>query len=256
MSAQKTDLPADILIYCDGACSGNPGPGGWGTIVGLHRKKIVELGAFNSQTTNNQMELTGSIEALRFIQDEPGHVLVLTDSVYVIKGITQWAYGWQKRGWMTAESKPVVNREYWEELIQLVGKRKKAFPSNKISWQFVRGHIGIKGNERCDEIAVAFSQRQNPDLYKGSAEHYPFDFFKLPAFEALPEMKAKTEKKAALSYLSLVGTIPMRHATWGDCERRVKGQSGAKFKKAMSEDEEIQILQSWGLKPDALRVKA
>ncbi len=248
-----TNQKEEILIYCDGACSGNPGPGGWGAIVGIPHKKITELGGSLAQTTNNQMELTGSIEALRFIENEPGPVAILTDSVYVIKGITQWAYGWQKRGWMTAENKPVSNRELWEKLVQTVATRKKKFSDSKISWTFVRGHIGIKGNERCDEIAVAFSQRQSPDLYSGPIDHYMFDLFEMPKFEPLPEHKAKGEKKAALSYLSLVGTLPMKHATWSECERRVKGQSGAKFKKAMSAEDEIQILQSWGLKPDALK---
>jgi ribonuclease HI len=246
-------LKPDILIYCDGACSGNPGPGGWGSIIGLQQKTIIELGGHLGNTTNNQMELTGSIEALRMIENEAGQVAVLTDSVYVIKGITQWAYGWQKRGWMTAENKPVSNRELWEALIQVVSARKKKFSEHKISWHFVRGHIGIKGNERCDEIAVAFSHRENPELFKGPANLYNFDLFEMPTFEILPEHKAKTEKKIALSYLSLVGTQVMKHATWGECERRVKGQSGAKFKKAMSSDEEIQILQSWGINPNALK---
>ncbi len=251
-----SEKSAEILIYCDGACSGNPGPGGWGAIVGISQKQVFELGGFQPQTTNNQMELRGAIESIRSVEDHPGSIMMLTDSVYVIRGITQWAYGWQKRGWTTAEGKPVSNREYWEELVSVVAKRKKSFSDSKISWNFVRGHIGIKGNERCDEIAVEFSHRKSPDLYEGSAAHYSFDFFKIPTLEPLPEMKGqKAEKKVALSYLSLVGTIPMRHATWGDCERRVKGQSGAKFKKAMSTEDESQILQSWGLKPDALRGK-
>ncbi len=247
------NLKPDILIYCDGACSGNPGPGGWGAIVGTQQKNIVELGAHFANTTNNQMELKASIEALRLVENKPGDVAVLTDSVYVIKGITQWAFGWQKRGWMTAENKPVSNRELWETLLQIVGARKKKFSENKISWQFVRGHIGIKGNERCDEIAVAFSHRENPELYQGPANLYNFDLFEMPIFEILPEHKPKGEKKLALSYLSLVGTQVMKHSTWSECERRVKGQSGAKFKKAMSSDEEIQILQAWGLKSDALK---
>lgn len=251
-----SELNPEILIYCDGACSGNPGPGGWGAIVGIQKKKIIELGGFQAQTTNNQMELLGSTEALRSVNNQPGNIMVLTDSVYVIRGITQWAYGWQKKGWLTAEGKPVSNREFWEDLVGVIAQRKKTFSNNKISWNFVRGHIGIKGNERCDEIAVDFSKRREPDLYEGSPEHYAFDFFKVPDFEGLPEMKGqKSEKKVALSYLSLVGTIPMRHSNWGECERRVKGQSGAKFKKAMSSEDESQILQSWGLKPDALRNK-
>ncbi len=251
-----SDLSSEILIYCDGACSGNPGPGGWGAIVGTSQSHILELGGFQPHTTNNQMELQGAIEALGAVEKVAGDVMILTDSVYVIRGITQWAYGWQKRGWVTAEGKPVSNREYWEKLVNVVSKRKKLFAQNKISWNFVRGHIGIQGNERCDEIAVEFSQRRNPDLYEGSVTHYQFDFFKLPKLEPLPEMKGqKSEKKVALSYLSLIGSIAMRHANWGDCERRVKGQSGAKFKKAMSTDDESEILKSWGLKPDALKSK-
>lgn len=249
-----SEQQSEILIYCDGACSGNPGPGGWGAIVGIEQKQILELGGHLGQTTNNQMELRGAIESLRKVESTPGAVLLLTDSVYVIKGITQWAYGWQKRGWTTAEGKPVANREYWEELVNVVAKRKKKFLENKISWSYVRGHIGIKGNERCDEIAVAYSHRENPDLYEGSAANYSFDYFKLPTLETLPEAKSKkADKKIAVSYLSLIGSVAMRHSTWGECERRVKGQSGAKFKKALSIDDESQILQSWGVKPDSLR---
>ena len=249
-----SEKASEILIYCDGACSGNPGPGGWGAIVGILQKQVVELGGYQPQTTNNQMELRGAIEAIRSVENQDGSIMMLTDSVYVIRGITQWAYGWQKRGWMTAEGKPVSNREYWEELVSVVAKRKRSFPANKINWIFVRGHTGIKGNERCDEIAVEFSHRKNPDLYQGPAAHYIFDLFKLPNLEPLPEMKGqKADKKVALSYLSLVGTVVMRHASWTDCERRVKGQSGAKFKKAMSTEDESQILQAWGLKADALK---
>ncbi len=244
----------EILIYCDGACSGNPGPGGWGAIVGVSQKQVIELGGFQPQTTNNQMELQGAIESIRSVEDHAGSIMMLTDSVYVIRGITQWAYGWQKRGWLTAEGKAVSNREYWEELIEIVAKRKKRFSADKIYWNFVRGHIGIKGNERCDEIAVEFSHRKYPELYAGPSAHYFFDFFKLPNLESLPQMKGqKSEKKVALSYLSLVGTLVMRHANWSECERRVKGQSGAKFKKAMSVEDESQILESWGLRPDALK---
>lgn len=138
-------------IYCDGACSGNPGPGGWGTIVeqdGARR----ELSGGKLATTNNQMELMGLIEGLKAVP-EGSSVRVITDSEYVAKGVTSWLKGWIRNGWKTASKQPVKNKELWQELHALLQTR-----PHKIEW--VRGHAGHAENERCDELARAAIGRQ------------------------------------------------------------------------------------------------
>lgn len=235
-----------ILIFTDGACSGNPGPGGWGAIIAYPEGVISELGGGSPSTTNNQMEMTATIEALYAIRNKSGPVYLYTDSTYVIRGITQWIWGWKKNGWKTAEGNEVSNRDLWKELSSLVMKRGS---ENKIHWKYSRGHVGTPGNERCDEIAVAFSKKQWVDLYQGSLLEYSVAIHDLPENSDLPEMRPKEPKKVAYSYLSLLGHQVYRHKDWGSCERRVKGQSGAKFKKALAAEDEILILKEWGLSP-------
>jgi len=232
-----------VEIFTDGACRGNPGPGGWGALMRFQGKER-EIWGGELETTNNQMELAGAIFALKEISKLPGPVTFYTDSTYVIRGITQWIWGWRKKGWKTAEGADVMNRDQWEELSRLVGERGAA---NKVNWLYSRGHVGTPGNERCDEIAVAFSQKESIRLYDGPLSAYSIDIMKLPAIEPWPEMKPKGEKVAAFSYLSLLGATVIRHKTWPSCERRVKGQPGAKFKKAKSADDEKEILKGWGL---------
>ena len=233
----------EILIYTDGACSGNPGPGGWAAVIALPEGQIVELGGRKANTTNNDMELTASLRALDYIAERKEKVILYTDSTYVIRGITQWVWAWRSRDWKTAEGKEVLNQEVWKALMRVVGARGKG----NIEWKYSRGHTGIAGNERCDQIAVAFSQNKYIELYEGSLLNYSVPVYDTPPDEALPEMRPKTEKKAVYSYLSYVGGSVYRHSDWASCERRVKGQSGAKFKKAHSAAEEKEILKTWGL---------
>jgi ribonuclease HI len=174
-----------------------------------------------------------------------------TDSTYVIRGITQWIWAWRSRGWKTAEGKEVSNRDLWELLSREI-LRLKPTP---VEWKYVRGHTGVPGNERCDEIAVAFATGKHVNLYRGSLLQYSVAIHDLPEDQGLPEMRPKEKKVAAHSYLSYQGGVVMRHATWPECERRVKGQSAAKFKKAMSEKDEAEILKGWGLDPQATVIK-
>lgn len=241
---------AGILVYTDGACSGNPGPGGWGAIIVRPDGRVRELGGLAEQTTNNQMEMLGTIEALREVRDDDAPVTICTDSTYVIRGITQWIWGWQKKGWKTAEGKDVLNKELWQELAREVMHRKN---HGEITWRYVRGHIGVAGNERVDEIAVEFSKGRRPRLFSGSLLQYKVAVYDLPVAESLPEPKPKVEKAAAYSYLSVLGSMAMRHKTWPDCERRVKGKPGAKFKKAKSAEDEVEILKSWGIDPASVK---
>lgn len=144
-------FPQIKSIYTDGACSGNPGPGGWGVVIYFADGSVSEMGGAEAQTTNNRMELQAAIAALEFLsetrQKEP--LTLYTDSEYVKKGITQWVKGWKNKGWKTAQGKAVLNQDLWEKLDRL--------NTTKISWEYVRGHAGNVGNERCDEIARNFS---------------------------------------------------------------------------------------------------
>ncbi|HEY8271252.1 MAG TPA: ribonuclease HI [Pseudobdellovibrionaceae bacterium] len=242
---------SDIVVFTDGACSGNPGPGGWGAVVVLPEGQVQELGGGNAVTTNNRMEMLGVISALNFLSKTPGNIRIYTDSTYVIRGITQWVWGWRRNNWRTAEGKEVSNKDLWEDLFFLVQRRKEFKDLGGISWNYVRGHRGTPGNERCDEISVAFSKGQRYSLYRGSLLKYDIAILDLPELEALPEMKPKNNgvKEKAFSYLSNIGGIVYRHKDWSSCERRVKGKSGAKFKKTQSASDELEVLKSWGLSP-------
>jgi len=135
---------SDVVIYTDGACKGNPGPGGWGAWLraGTHEK---ELWGGETLTTNNRMELTAVIEALTVLK--PGTQVVLhTDSEYVKNGITTWIHGWKARGWTTAARQPVKNVDLWQRLDALSRQ-------HRVDWRWVRGHAGDPGNERADQLA-------------------------------------------------------------------------------------------------------
>ena len=133
-----------IEIYTDGACRGNPGMGGWGAIIQFQNNS-KELFGGRAETTNNQMEMQAVIEGLKALK-EPCKIILYTDSKYVMDGITSWSHGWKKNNWKTANKKPVKNMELWQELDQLVNQ-------HEITWKWVKGHAGIPGNERADELA-------------------------------------------------------------------------------------------------------
>lgn len=135
-----------ILIYTDGGCSGNPGPGGWAFVVSENGEIKEYRSGGDKATTNNKMELTAVINALKYAKSiEEREVTILTDSQYVKNGITQWIISWKKNGWRTSAKAPVKNMEYWVELDALNGEM-------NVSWQWVKGHAGIPGNEECDRL--------------------------------------------------------------------------------------------------------
>jgi ribonuclease HI len=140
----KKESDKCIEIYTDGACSGNPGPGGYGAIV-KNGDRVREISGCERMTTNNRMEMRAVIEALSLLED-PRRVLIITDSDYVVKGMTQWLPGWIRRNWVNAQKKPVLNRDLWERLLELSRP-------HKIEWKWVRGHDGHEENERCDRLA-------------------------------------------------------------------------------------------------------
>jgi ribonuclease HI len=135
-----------IEIYTDGACRGNPGPGGWAALLlmGAHER---EISGAEAHTTNNRMELTAVIRALEALK-RPVHARLYTDSQYVRNGITRWLLVWQARGWRTADRKPVKNQDLWQRLAELAG-------AHQLEWHWVPGHAGVPGNERVDRLANA-----------------------------------------------------------------------------------------------------
>ncbi|MEW6665077.1 MAG: ribonuclease HI [Thermodesulfobacteriota bacterium] len=139
-----------IEIFADGACSGNPGPGGYGAIL-RYRDREKEISGCETETTNNRMELRAVIEALRLIR-RPSRIRVITDSNYVVKGMSEWLPRWIRRNWISAGKKPVLNRGLWEDLIA-------ASRPHRVEWVWIRGHAGHADNERCDRLARAAIRR-------------------------------------------------------------------------------------------------
>jgi ribonuclease HI len=135
---------SDVEIYCDGACRGNPGPGGWGALLRSngHEKR---LHGGELETTNNRMELTGALEGLRALT-KPCRVVIWTDSEYVKKGMTEWMSGWKKRGWKNAAKQPVKNADLWKMLDEEAAR-------HEVDWRWVKGHAGHEGNEIADQLA-------------------------------------------------------------------------------------------------------
>jgi ribonuclease HI len=156
------DRPVKVVAAaCDGACSGNPGPGGWGALLRFEDGSVHEIGGAAAATTNNRMELTAALALLERLRELPRHpdLVIRTDSRYLIDGLEKWLAGWKRKGWRTASGGAVLNRDLWE---QLDGAR---LPGLRL--QHVRGHSGDPDNDRCDAIAVAFSRGQLPRLMAG-----------------------------------------------------------------------------------------
>lgn len=210
-----------IDIITDGACSGNPGRGGWAAIV-IDGQQYTEYSGADAHTTNNRMELQAAITGLQQAPTQRS-LRVITDSQYLINGITKWVKGWQKNGWKTREGQPVENRDLWELLITVNGPH--------VSWQHVKGHAGHPLNERANTLA----QQQ-----AGSGTGSP-----LPTPQLHTSPTSSTHTPAFPCYLSLIGSTLQRHATWESCQRTVHGVSGAKFKKVANQQQLDAQLQLW-----------
>lgn len=135
-----------VDIYTDGACSGNPGPGGWGVVM-QWKGNVKEMSGFEGETTNNRMELMAAIQGLETLKRDVGQVNLHTDSTYVKDGITKWIHGWKKNGWKTAAKKPVKNKDLWQRL-------EESLADHEVEWHWIKGHSGHPENERCDELAT------------------------------------------------------------------------------------------------------
>jgi len=157
----KAAPPRVVAAACDGACSGNPGPGGWGCLLRFEDGSVQEFGAAEADTTNNRMELTAALTLLHKLRTLPRHpdLTIRTDSKYLIDGYSRWIQGWKRKGWRTAAGAPVLNRDLWEALdaARLPG----------LPFTYVKGHSGDPDNDRCDAIAVAFSKGGRPPLAQG-----------------------------------------------------------------------------------------
>lgn len=228
------------IIFTDGSSRGNPGPGGWGAVV-VSGSHLEELGGGEKFTTNNKMELVAVIEGLSRLQKD-SICIVNTDSSYVINGITKWIKGWKKNGWKTKTKEDVSNKDLWMKLLEQVENK-------TVDWKYVGGHIGIVGNERCDEIATAFADGQEIKLYKG-----PLSEYSLPnILDVSHNEDKKSDKKStsshsktkAYSYVSSVDGVIEVHHSWPECEKRVKGAKGARYKKAISVEDESKIIEEY-----------
>ncbi|MGQ4809667.1 Ribonuclease H [Candidatus Entotheonellaceae bacterium PAL068K] len=236
------------IAYTDGACLGNPGPGGWGVRILYPDGRVRELGGVVRSTTNNRMELQAAIEALKVLQSCSQATLV-TDSRYVIDGLTRWLHNWRRRGWMTTANTPVKNRDLWLTLEPL--------NHSGIHWQHVRGHISNPYNERVDTIAQAFAKGTTPELFCGPvascADPLGAASAALASQPSPPPAPAtgdrRTQSFRAARYVSIVrGTATLDH-TWAACEARVRGVSGARYKKVRTQEELAAFCAKYRVKP-------
>ena len=243
--------PGTILLFADGASKGNPGPAGWGSVVATPDGNVQELGSGVWEATNNQMELTAVIMGLRYLLQKypssPFSASVITDSKYVIQGIDSWLSRWLRNNWKTAEGKDVANQDLWLDLHKLI--REIAGHGANLHCHYVPGHQGVAGNERADAIAQSFAAGQTVNLFAGSLSSYPYPLHDLTPKKTTPSptRTGKNSRSQAFSYLSLVNDKLVKHQTWAECEARVKGVRGAKYRKALSLEDEQQILKEWGI---------
>lgn len=228
------------VVFCDGSSRGNPGPGGWAAVV-VKDGRVRELGGGERDTTNNRMELRAAAEGLASLSKGES-VTVYTDSSYVISGITKWIHGWKKNGWKTKTKADVLNKDLWVELAEEISTR-------TVEWKHVGGHVGILGNERCDHIATAFADGRTLRLYDGPLAGYDLPSI-LDISHDAEKAAAKTSdssraRSKAYSYVSSVGGVIEVHKTWAECEKRVKGARGARYKKTLSADDEAKIIEEF-----------
>lgn len=239
----------NILIFTDGSSRGNPGSGGWGAVV-VAGEKVVELGGGEDHTTNNRMEMQAVISAIDFLIEYELLTLnfkcvVYTDSSYVINGITKWVSGWKARGWLTLQKEQVLNRDLWEKMSYLL----EDMPGDeKIQWKLLKGHAGVPGNERCDEIATAFADKKKIKLYDGPLANYKIDITSV-AHDAeklsIHRASKKRSSQKAYSYVSKVNGKIAVDKSWQECEKRVKGVSGTKYKKSFNKTDEEAIIKEY-----------
>ncbi len=230
-----------LLIFTDGAAKGNPGRGGFGVVIS-DGGQVLEKGGYKQHTTNNEMELRAVVEALLVVEAKNKPAEIYTDSKYVVEGAKGWVFGWAKNGWQTKAKTDVLNKALWQELWRLL-------PQVEIVWHKVPGHVGIVGNERADVIASTFAEKGTYALYTGTLEGYGYSIHDTSYDEAKAEERSDARKRQAqkaYSYVSLLDGVVQIHKTWGECEARVKGKKGTRFKKSLDAVNEKEIIKDFG----------
>lgn len=249
-------MKKELVIYTDGASRGNPGPGGWGAVI-LVDGYAMEVAGGVKKATNNQMELQAVLEVLsdlpRLVSGKAGSgarahkglVVIYSDSAYVVNGLNSWVYGWEKKKWITTQKTPVENKSMWQKALVLLKEY-----GNRLSVEKVKGHGGELYNERCDELAVAAALGKKEKHFKGSQKDYDKFLIEIGTTtkKAPPAGGSKKKSKStgpAYSYVSLVNGKVHTDKTWAECEKRVKGKKGAKYKKVFSKVEETSLIQDY-----------
>jgi len=250
MMAPKPSLSSvrGPIAYTDGACLGNPGPGGWGARLLYPDGEVRELGGMAAATTNNRMELQAALEALQILHSSP-QVTIVTDSRYLIDGFTKWLPTWHRRGWITATNTPVKNRDLWTALERL------GHPG--VIWQHVRGHSGDPNNERVDTIARACAAGTCPPLFCGQAGT-PSDPVvtasvmaqSTPLGSATTALSPRRAPAAGpVRYVSIVHGAVALDADWVACAARVRGVPGAQYRKVRTPEELAAFCAAHGIEP-------
>jgi ribonuclease HI len=230
----------EIKIFTDGACSGNPGVGGYASILILP-DFVYEIGGKEDNTTNNRMEMKALVESIKFLENKKinfseKEIIVFTDSSYLLNGITSWIKGWKKNNWKTQNKTDVLNKDLWIVLDDLILDK-------NIKLQKVSGHSGVPLNERCDEIAVNFSLGQKVSLFEGNVSDYKISL----DIAINDDLKDKKDRKGkqAYSYVSKIDGKIFVDKNWQDCKDRVSGVSSAKYKKSLDEEDEKKIIEEF-----------
>ena len=231
------------IAYTDGACLGNPGPGGWGVRLFSPDGRVRELGGQEAATTNNRMEMQAAISALQLLHGQ-AQVTIYTDSQYLINGITKWLPAWHRRGWLTTSQTPVKNSDLWQQL--------ESLQHRGVRWQHVRGHSGDPNNERVDTIARTCASGRCPRLFCGQAGAPDDPVPPLSATAAtVPAVEGPVTlpafKSGSARYISLVHGKVALDNTWAACEARVRGVSGAKYRKVRTRAELQAFCSAYGI---------
>ncbi|MDF1552100.1 MAG: ribonuclease HI [Deferrisomatales bacterium] len=243
MPNTKLDDQNELIIYTDGGCIGNPGPGGWAAVL-VRAGQVEELGGAAAGTTNNRMEMRAAIEGLR--RARPGErARVVTDSRYLQDGITRWIHGWKRRNWKKADGNPVLNQDLWQELDTLIQG-----PAGSVCWEHVRGHQGHPFNERCDEIANGFARGTPPELRRGDGSWIGGTAAPVASIPSAAPATPTVGVPSGMGfpfYLSYRDGELRLHGDWADCEAWVKGVRGVRYKKVRSPAELGSTLTAWGI---------
>jgi ribonuclease HI len=224
----------EALIFTDGSSRGNPGPGGWGFILSAGGR-VREGAGREAKTTNNRMEIRAAVEALSLLP-AGGGATVVTDSSYLANGASKWLAGWRRKGWKTAVGEDVKNADLWQKMAELLDGR-------RVSWRLVLGHAGVAANHHCDELATQAADGGSPALYDGPAAGYRVSL-EAPA-PGTQTRSGGADGKRAYSYLSMVDGEIRRHFNWPDCNARVRGVAGARFRKTFSPEDEASLVSAW-----------